>query len=275
MESCLRPSRSSAPTVSWSGKFPAPIDLWDTDWPSSGYYWTVIPVAFASPGALFTNVASPGANAAATTLPLSNTSGITGGDTLLIGTGLTQETATVISVSTDTVTFASATKFGHGAGEPVVRTGGSFEYRDMELAQDVCASGRVARFGKTSEPALTSSGELFASGLSPSGRLTSAAHTAAFYGSPLVSWTPALGAAEYEVQWGKTRYPFVAEKDPRTGSPGFLTTGTSAVLPLTPGTWYYRVRGFAFSLPTGSQQMSWSDPARIVVTKPTFKIVKP
>jgi hypothetical protein len=33
------------------------------------------------------------------------------------------------------------------------------------------------------------------------------------------------------------------------------------------------VRGFNVSLRTGSQEMSWSDPARIVVAKPRFKIV--
>ncbi len=45
-------------------------------------------------------------------------------------------------------------------------------------------------------------------------------------------------------------------------------------LPLTPGTWYYRVRGYDFSLPTGAQTMSWSDPQQIVATRPTFAVVK-
>jgi hypothetical protein len=45
------------------------------------------------------------------------------------------------------------------------------------------------------------------------------------------------------------------------------------VLPLTPGTWYYRVRGFNYSLPTNAQQMSWSNAAKIVVAKPQFKVV--
>jgi hypothetical protein len=143
----------------------------------------------------------------------------------------------------------------------------------MEMPQDACAAGRVARFGKSSEPALTSSGDLFATGLSPSGRLTSALHTPAFYGSPLVSWTPALGADAYQVQWSKTKYPFVPEKAP-TGAKGFVTTGTSSVLPLTgrPGTYYYRIRGFDYSLPSGAQQMSWSDPAKVVVTTPKFRV---
>ena len=51
-----------------------------------------------------------------------------------------------------------------------------------------------------------------------------------------------------------------------------MTTSTSAVLPLTPGTWYYRVRGFDYNLPTGVQQMSWSDPQQLVVTAPKFSI---
>ncbi len=34
------------------------------------------------------------------------------------------------------------------------------------------------------------------------------------------------------------------------------------------GTWYYRVRGIDYNLPTGVQQMGWSDPEKLVVTKP-------
>jgi len=52
-----------------------------------------------------------------------------------------------------------------------------------------------------------------------------------------------------------------------------MTSATSVVLPVTPGTWWYRVRGFDWSLPTGAQQMSWSDPAKLVVAAPKFKLV--
>ena len=95
----------------------------------------------------------------------------------------------------------------------------------MELPQDACARriDRVQRFGISSEPALTTAQAPFATGLSPSGRLTSAARTSAFYGAPLVAWTPALGADIYEVQWS-TRYPFKAEVDPRSSTKGFMTT---------------------------------------------------
>ena len=72
------------------------------------------------------------------------------------------------------------------------------------------------RFGKESEPALTASGELFATGLSPKGKLASANDTRAFYGAPLVAWTTALGAEVYEVQWSKTKVPFKPETDPAT-----------------------------------------------------------
>ena len=128
------------------------------------------------------------------------------------------------------------------------------------------------RFGKESEPSLVASGQLFATGLSSDGRLTSAVHTTAFYGQPLVSWTPALGAEVYEVQWSKTQYPFTPQPT-STGTLGIMTSATSVVLPVTPGTWWYRVRGFDYSLPTGAQQMSWSDPAKLVVAAPKFKLV--
>jgi hypothetical protein len=44
------------------------------------------------------------------------------------------------------------------------------------------------------------------------------------------------------------------------------------VLPLSPGTWWYRVRGVDFALPTNAQFMGWSDPARLVVAKPTYSV---
>jgi hypothetical protein len=78
----------------------------------------------------------------------------------------------------------------------------------------------------------------------------------------------------YEVQWSKKRYPFKAEPNPQNQNAlGTIVLGTSVVLPLKPGTWYYRVRGFNYGLPTGAQQMSWSDPARIVVAKPKFRVI--
>ncbi|MGH2972765.1 MAG: hypothetical protein ACRDLE_11700 [Gaiellaceae bacterium] len=263
-------------SIGFSGKTGAPIDLWDTNWPESGYYWTVVAVAPVVPNALYTSVGLPGSAAADTSLPVTNGAGFNPGDTILIGTGLTEEAGTITAVNGNILILATALKFGHGSGESVVRTGGSLQYRDLELPQDVCAAGRVMRFGKESEPSLVSSGVLFATGLSSDGRLTAATSSTSFYGEPLVSWTPALGAEAYEVQWSKSlsAYPF----NPimlASGSTGVMTTGTSIVFPheLGPGTWWYRVRGFDYSLPTGAQQMSWSAPAKLVVAPPTFKLV--
>jgi hypothetical protein len=260
-----------------SGALGAPVDLWDTDWPGSGYYWTVIPVEAVSPGALKTSTAGVAA-IGGTSVTVSSALGFSSGDTVLLGNPTNQETVTVVTVSGSTLSLAGALKSAHGAGEPIVRTGGNLRYQDLELAQDVCAApyNRVARFGKLSEPSLAAAGELFASGLSPKGLLTSGTNSQAFYGSPLVAWTPALGASVYEVQWSKKRYPFKPEPNAQNQNAlGTLVLGTSTVLPLKPGTWYYRVRGFNYALPTGAQQMSWSDPARIVVAKPKFRLVGP
>lgn len=142
------------------------------------------------------------------------------------------------------------------------------EYRETELPQDACQSGQVMRFGKAAPPVVSGSGNRpFVAGLSPTGRLVAAARTApAFYGTPLVAWQTALGAEQYEVQWSKTGDPFKPA--------GKLTTpATSALLSLEPGTWYYRVRGYNYSLP-GNPQMAWTDPLKLVVSKPTFKVVK-
>ena len=173
-----------------SSNLGAALDLWDQSWPSSGYYWTVMPVV----------------------------EGTDGG------------------------------------------------YYDAELPQDVCAAGRVQRFGIASEPLLTAgNGSIFASGLSASGRLVTAKHSAKFYGQPLVAWTPAINSSAYELQVSKKPYPFHAVLT-------HLTMGTSLVLNLKPGTWYYRVRGFDYNLPTGSQAMAWSSPTKIVVARPKLHV---
>jgi hypothetical protein len=140
------------------------------------------------------------------------------------------------------------------------------EYRETELPQDACQHGRMMRFGKTSPPVVTMAKRPFASGLSPSGRLVSAGRsTPSFYGTPLVAWQPALGAQDYEVQWSRSVAPFKPVGSVKTGA-------TSALLPLTPGTWYYRVRGFNPLLPK-RPQMAWSSAIRIKVSKPVFKVV--
>jgi hypothetical protein len=258
--------------LSVAGNFGAPVDLWDADWPQSGYYWTVVPVQAFVLGAASSTVSSPGASKGSTVVPVADASSFAVGSTVTVGFAPSSDTATVIAVGGGTITLSSALGFGHGVGETVIAIASSVVYRDLELPQDVCASGRIQRFGISSEPSLTTAQSPFATGLSATGRLTSAAGTPSFYGQPLVAWTSALGAEVYQVQWSKKSYPFVPEVDPRSSSKGLMTFSNSAILPLTPGTWYYRVRGFDYNLPTGVQQMSWSDPEKIVVTKPKFKV---
>ena len=43
------------------------------------------------------------------------------------------------------------------------------------------------------------------------------------------------------------------------------------MLPVTSGTWCYRVRGINQSLP-GNQKMTWSGKVRIQIAKPTFSV---
>ena len=268
-------ARPAPGTIGVSGDLGAPVDLWDTNWPESGYYWTVVPVAAVQPGALETAVSGAGALLGASDLPVASTQGFEIGDAITIGSGPNSESAIITGVGNGSLTLGGKLTHNHGPGELVERSGGNLIYVDMDLPQDACAAGRISRFGKESEPALTSEGDLFVTGLSSTGRLTSALHTTAFYGQPLISWTPALGADAYEVQWSPTAYPFVPQIDPGTTFKGFMNITTSAVLPVGAGTWYYRVRGYDYSLPTGAQQMSWSDPAKLVVAKPTFKIATP
>jgi hypothetical protein len=250
----------------------APVALWDDEWPNGGYYWTVVGVKLDFVGAVGTTLGAA-APAGSTTVVVASTPGFTPGDQVQIGAGADTEIVTIEQVTADALTFkAPGTLRSHNAGDPVVLLGGNVVYQDLELPQDVCAAGRVGRFGVSSEPSLIAGNDPFVSGLSPTGRLTSALQTSAFYRSPVISWTPALGASVYQVQWSKTARPFSPEAGPGDAQ-GVLTAGTSYVLPLTPGTWYYRVRGFDWSLPTGAQAMGWSDVAKLVVQNPTIKVV--
>lgn len=158
-----------------------------------------------------------------------------------------------------------------GAVAPLPGTDFPVRYRETELPQDVCQSGRVMRFGKATPPVITSSRRPFASGLSPTGRLISAARsTPTFYGTPLVAWESILGAQEYEVQWSRSGNPWRP-----VGS--LKTPATSSLLPLDgrvePGTWYYRVRGYNHGL-LKRPQMAWSAPTALKVAKPIFTVVK-
>ena len=51
-----------------------------------------------------------------------------------------------------------------------------------------------------------------------------------------------------------------------------MTYSTSAVLDLSPGAWYYRVRGLN-QTQLKKQEMSWSRPIKLTVAKPSFRLV--
>jgi hypothetical protein len=246
----------------------APVDLWDSGWPTGRFYWTVVPIHYE---VLDPQVTPLTANAAAgaTTFTVSETAGFVKDQPIRIGTGPTQETLVVASVdATQKQIVTAPSLYAHAAGEQLVGLNGTVVYWDKELPQDNCAAGRVQAFGKGSMPLVAGSGSPFVSGLSPKGRLTSAATAhPSFYGSPLIAWEPALGADQYQVQWSKTRYPWVTKGEK-------FTYATSALLTLAPGAWYYRVRGVNFSLPGTARAMSWSAPVGIKVAKPTFAVVK-
>lgn len=243
----------------------AKIDLWDSDWPGGRYYWTVMPVDAVAATTITTTLATA-ALAGDTTITLANGTGIGAGDALKVGSPVA-ENAIVKSIVGNSVTLASGLSAFHNAGEDVVRAGGGITYRDAELTQDSCAAGRRLAFAKTSEPVVAGEVAPYASGLSPEGKLVGASTAKPrFYGQPLVAWQPLAGADQYEVQWSPKGYPW------KTAGTQ-LTWGTSFTLPLSPGTWYYRVRGLDFLMTGSKPQMSWSDPVRLVVTKPRFRVV--
>jgi hypothetical protein len=140
-------------------------------------------------------------------------------------------------------------------------------YHDLESPQDACRSGMGTFSKKSAGPALATQRGPYATGLSPAGRLLSAAAAGArFYGFPLVTWRPVPGATQYEVQWSSSSDPWrVAGK--------LKTYSTSSLVPLAPGTWWYRVRGLNAWI-SGKQALAWSAPARVRITAPTFSIAR-
>ena len=243
---------------------PAKVDLWDSDWSGGRYYWTVIPVSAVADDPITTSLTNATV-IGATTITVDDATGISAGDNLDIGP--TPEHAVVKAVNNNDLTLVTPLTSAHSAGESVVREGGGVKYWDTELTQDACASGRVLTFGKSSDPAVTGQSAPFASGLSPEGKLVAAANsTPKFYGAPLIAWQPTVATDEYEVQWSHKKYPW------RTVGKQ-LTPATSLTLPLAPGTWYYRVRGLDFLISGSKPQLSWSDPVKLVVTKPRFRVV--
>jgi hypothetical protein len=247
----------------------APVDLWDSGWPNGRFYWTVVPVLYetATPTQTSLTLAT---GAGATTFRVVDDSGFAVNQLMRIGSGATQETLTIAAVDTITnqITATTGAIYAHAVSEQVQSLASTLDYWDQELPQDNCAAGRVQSFGKGSVPLVAGSTSPFASGLSPRGLLTTATRgVPSFYGTPLVAWQPALGADQYQVQWSKKKYPWVKAGEK-------FTYATSAMLPLEPGTWYYRVRGVNFSLPGTARAMSWSAPVGVRVSKPTFAVVK-
>jgi hypothetical protein len=148
---------------------------------------------------------------------------------------------------------------------PVIET--STGYRDLEVPQDACLAGRIGQFGKASQPITTSGLSPYASGLSASGELIAAKSAKpTFYRAALIGWEPAPGAIGYEVQWSKTKSPWKSA----SAAPVY-TAATSLLLDsLTPGTWYYRVRGIDPYVRGPVKQMSWSAPVAIKIARPKF-----
>jgi hypothetical protein len=245
----------------------AKVDLWDSDWAGGRYYWTVVPVNAVASEAVLTSLSAPAA-LGDTTITVANPTGIAVGDTLTVGSS-PSEPAVVKAISGNVLTLAAGLRNSYGLGDVVLRPSGPVRYVDAELTQDACASGRELTFAKTSDPIVTGqSGTPFASGLSPDGKLVAARKASPrFYGQPLVAWSPMASASQYEVQWSKKVYPW------RTAG-SQVTWATSATLPLSPGTWYYRVRGLDYLMIGSKPQLSWSDPVKVVVTKPRFRVVR-
>jgi hypothetical protein len=263
------PSTGSAPVdpsqISYDSKW---VDLWDTDWPSNGYYWTVVPVYATSSQSFTTTLVAP-VSAGSTTITVS-TPGLASGDAISVGAGgPTEELNSVASVSGNTITLGTPVKNNHGAGELVVRNS-TLQYDEGELWQQACSSGRVMRFGKVSQPVVTGGGKPFVSGLGVNGKVVSGSSTRTFYGVPVIAWQPTLGADEYEIQWSVSSYPFTPAVDKI--EPGTSSLMGAQGLGFKPGTYYYRVRGIDLQLPKKARGLGWSQIQKVTIASPSFVV---
>ncbi|MEX1357357.1 MAG: hypothetical protein WD981_01910, partial [Gaiellaceae bacterium] len=126
------PSAPPAITIVPGTKLGAPVDLWDTDWPQGGYYWTVVPVAAVQPAALSTSLALV-TTTGATQIVVASSVGLAAGDQIQIGPTGGTEQRVVVGVNGTTIMLSSGLTSAHGPGEPVVRLSGNLEYRELEL----------------------------------------------------------------------------------------------------------------------------------------------
>ena len=137
------------------------------------------------------------------------------------------------------------------------------------LPQDACQAGSVLRV-RTEErrpgPRVAATSRSPPASRRRAGFILPRVRRSSFYGAALVAWTPATGAASYDIEWSRTTYPWKAAGRQQTPA-------TSAMLPLRAGTWWYRVRGINPYLP-GNQKMSWSNPVRLRIASPTFRVVR-
>lgn len=150
---------------------------------------------------------------------------------------------------------------------PYVNIDGDIEYRDVELPQDKCEAGDVQGFRKTSTAAIQkANGVPYVSGQTGNGTVRPATtRKPAFYTGVLVSWKPAPGAIEYEVQWSRTLKPWKT-------SVRKVTASTAAAFRLGKGRWYYRVRGLDPTIPGAKDGMTWSDSQVVRILPSTFVV---
>ncbi|MDQ1532849.1 MAG: large repetitive protein, partial [Actinomycetota bacterium] len=105
------PAGSGSTNISVTGNLGAPVDLWDTEWPKSGYYWTVVPVQAVVLGAANSFVAAPGTSQGSTVVPVGDSSVFTVGQSVTIGNAPNSDTGTITAVGGGTITLGAPLTF--------------------------------------------------------------------------------------------------------------------------------------------------------------------
>ena len=80
-----------------------------------------------------------------------------------------------------------------------------------------------------------------------------------------MTWDAAPAAAAYDVEWSRSLNRWHPAGHTQTAA-------TSALLPVSAGTWWYRVRGIDPSLP-GNTKMAWSHKVRLQIAEPTYGVI--
>ena len=240
---------------------PAKVDLWDSDWEGGRYYWTVMPVDELVANQVTTTLTAPTA-VGDTTIDVVDATGHQ--CRRRAARSARRCTRTRRSRRWSATRSRSPVPLGgpHAAGETVVRPCGA---RHLHGGRADPGRVRVGPRARVREDERAGRDDPERARRTPRASRRTASWSrprrAPRASTATRSWRGSRSSARGSTRCSGAASAIRGRRPPTRSS----RWGTSLTLPLTPGTWYYRVRGLDFLMSGSKPQMSWSDPARVVV----------